>query len=70
MKQIVIHKSIVREGIFGGTLTTTLCGRMNNRLKDGWNVGGKVTCKHCLNAMKQYWGQSIIKQAEEYAKKL
>ena len=62
----VQHKSIVREGRFGGTLTTTLCGRMDNSSDDGWNVSDKVTCKHCLNATKQAWGQKVIKIAEDY----
>lgn len=48
-KRIVVHKSVVRPGPFGGTLTTTLCGRMRNQ-DDGMNVGVgfEVTCKFCL----------------------
>ena len=69
MKKEVTHKSIIREGKFGSTQTTTLCGRMDNSIEDGWNVGEEATCKHCQNAMKTFWGKKIIAQAEEYAKR-
>jgi len=63
MRQVT-HKSIIRKTSYG-TNTTTLCGRMDNNLEDGWNVaeGEEFTCKHCINASKTYWGQEIIKQA-------
>ena len=63
-----MHWSIVTESKWG-IHNRTLCGRMDNSLEDGWNVGEnhEVTCKHCLNASKQPWGQNIIKQADEYA---
>lgn len=60
----VIHRSIIRKIDGSTTLTTTLCGRMNNHLADGWNVGKNVTCKHCLNAMKQEWGKALIAKSE------
>jgi len=53
-----IHKQIYKEGAFGGTLNTTLCGRSNKYswlLSDGSNVSDKdeeVTCKFCLKLMK------------------
>lgn len=49
-KRVVIHKSLVRSGPFGGTLTTTLCGRMQTT-QDGMNIGDTVTCKFCLKEM-------------------
>jgi len=60
----VLHHSIQRES-HGGVLNTTLCGRMDNNLEDGWNIaeGEPVTCKHCLNAEQTYWGKKIIEQA-------
>jgi hypothetical protein len=48
---MVTHQAIVRKGPFGGTLTTTLCGRMNLKSTDGMNSSGndeEVTCKFCL----------------------
>ena len=48
---MVTHQAIVREGPFGGRLTTTLCGRMNSKCTDGMNSAGngdEVTCKFCL----------------------
>ena len=70
MKQ-VLHHSIVRD-TGHGILTTTLCGRMDNYLRDGINIAinKKVTCKHCLNAEKTAWGKEIIKQAEDYKLKI
>lgn len=47
---MVIHKSVVRPGLLGGTLTTTLCGRMRT-ISDGMNIGDEVTCKFCLRKM-------------------
>lgn len=52
-KRIVIHESVQRPGPFGGTLNTTLCGRMRIG-SDGMNVGTKVTCKFCLKRMPRY----------------
>lgn len=72
MKNKVLHWSIVRESCFGnGTIqSTTLCGRMDNSIEDGWNIAEneEVTCKHCLNVAKQPYGQKIIEQANEYAR--
>lgn len=39
----------------GGTRTTTLCGRMNARSRDGMNIaddGEVVTCKFCLSKLR------------------
>ena len=66
MKRTVSHKSIIRPGNIGGTVTTTLCGRMDNSNKDGYNVSDEVTCKHCLNAMNKAWGKRIISISENY----
>lgn len=52
--RMVIHRARTRPGIFGGTLTTTDCGRMNRMSEDGMNSTGddsKVTCKFCLKQM-------------------
>jgi hypothetical protein len=49
-RRVVLHKSIVRKGPFGGTLTTTLCGRMQTG-SDGMNIGEGVTCKFCLRKL-------------------
>jgi len=38
-----------------GMRTTTLCGRMNARSRDGMNIagdGGVVTCKFCLSKLR------------------
>ena len=59
----VLHRSIIRKTIYG-TNTTTLCGRMDNNLDDGWNVAdnkNKVTCKHCLKAKETFWGKKLCK---------
>lgn len=50
---MIRHQQIYKPGPFGGTLNTTICGRMNSACKDGMNVGGKVTCKLCLKRMQQ-----------------
>lgn len=39
----------------GATCTTTLCGRMNARSRDGMNIAGDgevVTCKFCLSKLR------------------
>ena len=45
---IVTHKQIYKAGLHGGTVNTTLCGRVSDALPDGMNVGENVTCKLCL----------------------
>jgi len=53
-KRIIIHKQRYIEHPKGGTINTTLCGRIGNYLSDGTNVSedyGKVTCRFCLNQM-------------------
>lgn len=42
-----------------GTLTTTLCGRMNKRSRDGMNIASDesgVSCKFCLRALARIGG--------------
>jgi hypothetical protein len=52
----VVHKFITRRGPFGGTVATTICGRLRESVGDnGWNSTGAddlVTCKFCLKRMK------------------
>lgn len=47
---MVIHQYRITKGMFGGTHTGTLCGRMNKASQDGMNSGDadEVTCKFCL----------------------
>lgn len=52
---MVLHagRRIVRPGV---TRTTTLCGRMNARSRDGMNIadtGEAVTCKFCLAKLRE-----------------
>lgn len=52
---MVIHHARVIKGMFGGTRTSTECGRMNKESLDGMNSSGvesEVTCKFCLRQMK------------------
>jgi hypothetical protein len=49
-KRTVKHQQVYRQGAFGGTLNTTLCGRMRVGT-DGMNVDGPVTCKLCLRKL-------------------
>ena len=53
MKRMVNHKQIYRNGPFGGTINTTLCGRVDNRLPDGMNVDTQVTCKFCIKIIER-----------------
>lgn len=65
----VKHYSLMRKNEYNGLNTTTLCGRMDNNLKDGWNVASTpkdVTCKHCLNAMQSGWGKKLMKDNLNY----
>ena len=50
VQRAVVHGQIYRSGPFGGTVNTTLCGRMRS-LTDGMNVGDEVTCKFCLRIL-------------------
>lgn len=52
---MVVHKSVQRPGVFGGTLNTTLCGRMNRACPDGMNSGegDEVTCRFCLREIRR-----------------
>jgi len=49
MASTVIHKQVYR-AVIGGTVNTTLCGRMQIQ-PDGMNVGAAVTCKLCLRIL-------------------
>jgi hypothetical protein len=45
-----VHLAVSGKGTFGGTITTTLCGRMNKQSRDGMNSSDErdeVTCGHC-----------------------
>ena len=49
-KRIVVHKQIYIKFPQGGDLNTTLCRKVRNNLKDGYNVTKKldeVTCSFC-----------------------
>lgn len=51
---MIIHLSVTRPGPFGGTLTKSLCGRLNVASRDGMNLTGnasEVTCKFCRRIM-------------------
>lgn len=55
LPRMKIHKAISGPGSFGGTLTTTLCGRMNNASQDGMNSSAEsnqVTCGFCLKKLR------------------
>jgi hypothetical protein len=48
------HKGRTYVNRFGGTTTTTLCGRMNKACDDGMNIADDdagVTCALCLRFM-------------------
>lgn len=48
------HFAVSGRGAFGGTLTTTLCGRMNAKSEDGMNsteAAADVTCAFCLTIL-------------------
>lgn len=54
MGKLVMHKQIYRNGPFGGTMNTTLCGRL--RSGQEMNVESqesRVTCKFCLRILDQ-----------------
>lgn len=54
MKRKINHKSVVKPGVFEGSiLTTTLCGRMDNTNKDGMNISDEITCKFCLKLISR-----------------
>lgn len=60
MAKTIIHKQVYRKGALGGTVNTTLCGRMANAQwdkNDGMNVSDDVTCKLCLRiaADPKHW---------------
>lgn len=54
MSRRVLHKSLVKAGPFGGTLYTSLCGRLRGGSDYSLNVANDplaVTCKYCLRVM-------------------
>jgi hypothetical protein len=61
MKRSVIHKQILRPGPFGGTVNTTLCGRVATG-SDGMNIGGEVTCKFCLKILAKRESAGEVKR--------
>lgn len=56
----VIHRQVYRRGPFGGTMNTTLCGRLQVG-GDGVNVGGTVTCKLCIGRIKKQLSLGKVK---------
>lgn len=57
---VKIHLAVSGKGAFGGTITTTLCGRMNKKSDDGMNSTGDravVDCAHCLRILEwpEHW---------------
>ena len=49
-----LHLSVTRPA-FGGSLTTSLCGRLNAASRDGMNLTGnesEVTCQYCIKRME------------------
>ena len=68
MKSKITHKQIYKEISETGTLSTTLCGRVNNyqnELNEGMNVAEDFNCKLCLRISKTKWGQTLIKNSIE-----
>ena len=52
MSRVVLHKQIYKRGVFGGTVNTTLCGRLHQG--EDMNVSirdDEVTCKFCLRRL-------------------
>jgi len=50
-----LHKGRQHPNRFGGTTTTTLCGRMNAACSDGMNIADDdayVTCRFCLRQLE------------------
>lgn len=47
------HLAVQTKAVFGGTMTTTLCGRMSSKSEDGMNSGEReeVTCEHCKSIL-------------------
>ena len=60
--RVVIHKQVYRKGPFGGTVNTTLCGRVSQADPDGMNVEGEITCKFCLKIIADptHWAHRNI----------
>ncbi len=50
-KREVAHKQLYRPGVLGGTVNTTLCGRVQQG--EDMNVGKRVTCKLCLRLIER-----------------
>lgn len=49
------HMYVTRRNAFGGTTTSSLCGRLNAASADGMNITGdrkQVTCGFCLKLMR------------------
>ena len=65
MGKLVMHKQVYRPGVFGGTLNTTLCGRLRSgKEMNVESQDGRVTCKFCLRVLEQ---QAIRKLHEAIA---
>lgn len=67
----VSHKQIYKKGVFGGTLNTTLCGRVNNwenEKNDGMNIDDNFNCKLCLRIAQTELGKKIIENSSNIIK--
>lgn len=52
-KSKVVHKQVYRKGPFGGTLNTTVCGRLHSGNEHNCSdVDREVTCKVCLKLIE------------------
>lgn len=49
----VVHKVVTRPGPFGGTLRTSLCGRLRAGNEMNVGEGVEVTCKFCLKSRRR-----------------
>lgn len=55
MSRKVLHRQIFKPSVFGGTVNTTLCGRVNNSASD-LNVADSnedVTCSFCRKILDE-----------------
>ena len=63
---MINHKQIYKNGVFGGILNTTLCGKLNNYQNEknkGMNVSTDFNCKLCLKIALTVWGKKIVKNS-------
>lgn len=76
IKRAVIHRQVYRNGPFGGTRNTTICGRQNNGGEDTnvTIVESEVTCKFCLRigrcTVKTQTAEELAEELERYCQSL